>query len=253
MMAFQTNQRIERLLKRYGREDSPEKWDFFVGHRPLVRYRMNRQIKKILELIQKNRKNVGEFTLLDIGCGTGRYLNHFLSLGKTVGVDISEPMLEKARKNTKDQAILIKADAENLPFKDNTFDVVTCSYLFENLNGPKDNPKKVFKEMYRVTKKGGQIIFTVETWYSIPNLISYILSFLKRKTPLNFYSVKKIRKLTTGVNPQSVKIYGLSPITVFFPWARDPFSMVKLIEKIDDKLEKFMPSFGAQLIVEIKK
>ncbi len=253
MTTNHTNPRLKRLLKRYGKKTSPVRWDFFVGYRPLVRYRMERQTKKLLGLIKRNQQSNQEFTLLDVGCGTGRYLTHFLSLGKAVGVDISKPMLEQAEKNTNGRATLIQADAENLPFKDNTFDVVTCSYLLENLNGPKDNPKKVLNEMYRVTKNKGQIIFTVETWYSMPNLISYVISFLKRKTPLNFYSVKKIKELTKRIDVQSINIYGLSPITVFFPWARDPLSMMKLIERIDNKLEKLMPLFGTQLIIEIKK
>lgn len=247
------NPRLKRLLKRYGKKASPARWDFFVGYRPIVRYRMKRQTKKLLGLIKRNQQSNQEITLLDVGCGTGRYLTHFLSLGKTVGVDISKPMLEQAEKNTNGRATLIQADAENLPFKDNTFDVVTCSYLLENLNGPKDNPKKVLNEMYRVTKKKGQIIFTVETWYLIPNLISHVISFLKRKMPLNFYSVKKIRELTKRTDIQSINIYGLSPITVFFPWARAPLSTMKLIERIDNKLEKLIPFFGAQLIIEIKK
>jgi len=253
MIANYTNPRLKRLLKRYGKETSPAKWDFFVGYRPLVRYRMERQTKKLLELIKRNQQNNQDFTFLDVGCGTGRYLIHFLSLGKTVGVDISKPMLEQAKKNTNGHATLIQADAENLPFKDNTFDVVTCSYLLENLNQPKDNPKKVLNEMCRVAKKKGQIIFTVETWYSVPNLIDCAVSFLRRKMPLNFYSVKKIKKLTKRMDVQSVSIYGLSPMTVFFPWARASLSMVKLIEKIDNRLEKLIPFFGIQLIVEIKK
>lgn len=253
MITNHLNSRLERLLKRYGKETSPDNWDFFVKNRPLVHYRMNRQIKKTLELIKRNRKDNKELTLLDVGCGTGRYLTHFLSLGKTVGVDISKPMLRQARKNTNDRAILVKADAENLPFNDNTFNIVTCSYLFENLNGPEDNTEKVLKEMYRVTKKGGLIIFTVETWYLVPNLISCVVSFLKRRTPLNFYSVRKVKKLTKEIDCRSIKIYGISPITVFSPWARDPLSMVGLIEKIDDRLERIVPFFGAQLMVEIKK
>ncbi len=257
MTANHSNSRIERLLKRYGKETSPARWDFFTGYRPLVRYRMNRQMEKILDLIKKGSQGKSGLAMLDVGCGTGRYLDRFLSLGKiarkVTGVDISETMLEEARKNTNGQAILIQADAENLPFEDNTFDVVTGSYLFENLNGPEDNPKKVFQEMYRVTKEGGQIIFTVETWYLVPNLISYVLSFFRRKTPLNFYDVKKIKELTEGAKPWSRKIYGLSLSTVFFPCARAPQFGVKLIEKIDNKLEKIIPRFGAQLIVEIKK
>ncbi len=253
MTTNHTNPRLKRLLKRYGKETSPIRWDFFVGYRPLVRYRMERQIKKLLGLIKTNQQSDQELNLLDVGCGTGRYITRFLSLGKTVGVDISKSMLQQAKKNTNGRATLMQADAENLPFENNTFDVVTCSYLLENLNGPEDNPKKVINEMYRVTKNKGQIIFTVETWYLMPNVISYVMSFLKRKRPLNFYSVKKIKELTKGMDFQSIKIRGLSPITVFFPWARASLSMIKSIERIDNKLEKFIPFFGAQLIVEIKK
>lgn len=245
--------RIARLLKRYGKETSPLRWDFFVGNRTLIRYRMNRQITKLLELIDAVPKGEGGLYFLDVGCGTGRYLAQFLPRGATTGVDISLPMLQEAEKNTGGRATLIQADAESLPFKDQEFDVVTCSYLLENLNGPEDNPEKVLQEMYRVTKKGGQIIFTVETWYSMINLIGYILARLRRRRPLNFYDVKRVKKLTWGITPCVMKIRGVSPITVFSPWARFPKSLLGLIEAADNIFEKIFPHFGAQLIVEIRK
>ena len=53
---------------------------------------------------------------------------------------------------------LVQAQAEDLPFEDNSFDAVTCVYLFHELPGPVR--AKVAKEMARVVKPGGMVVFS---------------------------------------------------------------------------------------------
>jgi len=77
--------------------------------------------------------------LLDVGCGTGLALNFFKV--KSVGVDNSYSMLKKASGN------VIKANAENLPFKDKTFDTVISITSIQNFS----NPEKAVMEMKRVS------------------------------------------------------------------------------------------------------
>ena len=51
----------------------------------------------------------------------------------------------------------VKADITNLPFKDNSFDVIFCNHVFEHI--PDDT--KAMQELYRVMKKGGMGIFQI--------------------------------------------------------------------------------------------
>lgn len=89
---------------------------------PMGRHVEEVENQLILDLI---RPQAAE-SLLDVGCGTGNHLLLFKQLGLDVsGVDPSEPMLEVAREKLGDAVELRVASAEELPFEDNSFDIVS--------------------------------------------------------------------------------------------------------------------------------
>lgn len=94
--------------------------------------------------------------VLDVGAGTGRLSLDLLSAGATVtAVDVSEEMLKLLkRKNARIETVV--GDAENLPFSNNTFDIVTAAFLVVHLK----DPSKFFDEVYRVLKSGGKFLVT---------------------------------------------------------------------------------------------
>ena len=68
--------------------------------------------------------------LLDAGCGTGAMLSMFkrdYPERNYTGVDFSEKMIETANRKHIDGIRFVAGDCEDLPFADNSFDVVTCS------------------------------------------------------------------------------------------------------------------------------
>lgn len=101
--------------------------------------------------------------VLDLGCGAGLDLYFYTkSVGskcKVYGLDISSEMIEKAKYNMESVKIynveLVCGSSDNLPFKDNFFDVVASNGIY-NLSPDKE---KVFKEVYRVLKPGGRTVF----------------------------------------------------------------------------------------------
>jgi len=95
--------------------------------------------------------------VLDLGCGTGRGIKHLYDFkaADVYGVDVSKKMLEIAKKKFK-KANFILADAENLPFEDESFDVVTALFLIVHVG----DLKKTFEEAYRVLKNGGFFILS---------------------------------------------------------------------------------------------
>ncbi len=95
--------------------------------------------------------------LLDAGCGTGAMLAMFkrdYPEGNYTGVDLSEKMIETANKKQIDGIRFVAGDCENLPFEDNSFDVVTCSLSFHHY----PNPEKFFMSLHRVLRPGGRFI-----------------------------------------------------------------------------------------------
>ena len=90
-------------------------------------------------------------TVLDLGCGTGAVMQSILQISpdkKVYGIDISENMLQKAKKKLKDEASLALGDSEHLPYANEMFDVVYCNDSFHHY----PSPEKVIAEVYRVLK-----------------------------------------------------------------------------------------------------
>lgn len=91
---------------------------------------------------------------LDVGCGNGDVTR---LLKNAVGVDVSEELLETARKKSNNE--FIKVGCEDLPFEDNEFDNVLLIAVLHNLK--KTSRKKCLKEIYRVLKKKGKLFLSV--------------------------------------------------------------------------------------------
>ncbi|MAF50713.1 MAG: hypothetical protein CMH64_01350 [Nanoarchaeota archaeon] len=101
------------------------------------------QLKKI-KLIKKFLKPKPTNKLLDIGCGTG--LTTIPWKCKRYGIDPAKKLLAKAK--SKDKVIYKEAKAENIPFKDNFFDIVISITAIQNFS----NIEKALKEIKRVGK-----------------------------------------------------------------------------------------------------
>lgn len=99
-----------------------------------------------------------DYLVLDIGCGTGEQL---AKLNNAVGLDISLNMAKIAHNKT--NKFVVVGNAENLPFKSKTFDCVIS--FFGALNHVQLN--RVLKEIRRVLKPDGILIFTVANVYDI--------------------------------------------------------------------------------------
>jgi ubiquinone/menaquinone biosynthesis C-methylase UbiE len=100
--------------------------------------------------------------LLDVACGTGRFLREVKSNYPRLhvtGLDLSAPYLDVARRELAwwSRVRLVEAAAEAIPFADAEFDVVTCIYLFHEL--PPRVRRAVVAEIGRVLKPGGTLIF----------------------------------------------------------------------------------------------
>ncbi len=96
--------------------------------------------------------------VLDIGCGTGNFSIKLAKRGcKVIGIDISQVMLEEAKKKAKNNNLNInfqKGNALNLDFANNSFDSVFSMTAIEFI----EDLEKAFKEMKRVVKPGGKIM-----------------------------------------------------------------------------------------------
>ncbi|WP_316841643.1 bifunctional demethylmenaquinone methyltransferase/2-methoxy-6-polyprenyl-1,4-benzoquinol methylase UbiE [Pedobacter gandavensis] len=114
------------------------------------------------------KKAIGELKalqprlILDVATGTGDFAFEAIKIlnpEKVIGVDISDGMLEVARKKIKERNLggvfsVQMGDSEGLHFEDNHFDAVTVAFGVRNY----ENLEKGLADMYRVLKPGGKIV-----------------------------------------------------------------------------------------------
>jgi len=97
--------------------------------------------------------------ILEVGVGTGLSLPEYAWTNRLVGVDLSAPMLRKAKERVAEHRLtnvdgLAVMDAQHLGFQDGAFDVVVAQYVITAV----PDPEATLDEFARVLKPGGEIV-----------------------------------------------------------------------------------------------
>jgi phosphatidylethanolamine/phosphatidyl-N-methylethanolamine N-methyltransferase len=97
--------------------------------------------------------------ILEVGVGTGISLPHYSRANRICGVDISAPMLMKAKERVAALDLthvegLWVMDAEQLAFPEESFDVIVAQYVITTV----PDPEATLDEFARVLKPGGEIV-----------------------------------------------------------------------------------------------
>lgn len=155
------------------------------------KYKRADELEKIL--LRKLLKTLEPVeNLLEIGCGTAHFTRWFESLDlECYGLDLSDLMLREARKYWVDGR-LVRGESSLLPFKDNSFDIVTFIACMEYM----PHPAKVICEAVRVARKG--IIFGLMNKWSLPTA-RRIIQVKMGKNPYyknaRFYSILDMKRM----------------------------------------------------------
>ena len=103
------------------------------------------------QIMQKWLSGIVQKEILDMGCGTGRFLEYAHH-----GIDISEGMLAEAKRKFPEK-VLQKASITNTPFTKNTFNVVFSLHVFFHLE--KEVIQQTIQEAHRILRPNGILIF----------------------------------------------------------------------------------------------
>ncbi len=156
--------------------------------------------------------------VLEIACGTGRVTHHLVNTlpagAQLWATDLNKDMLQVAQ--NKIEAPNVKwqlADAQQLPFDDEIFDLVVCQFgvmFFPDKGG-------AFAEVYRVLQPGGRFIFN--TWDAVPynaasnSTQNALNDFFKgdapqffQKGPFSFFDHEEIKSLLEKAGFNMVKL-----------------------------------------------
>jgi phosphatidylethanolamine/phosphatidyl-N-methylethanolamine N-methyltransferase len=104
-------------------------------------------------------ERIGGGRILEVGVGTGLSLPDYAKTNRLIGVDLSAPMLRKAKERVTAQHLtnvegLAVMDAQRLAFHDDIFDLIVAQYVITAV----PDPEATLDEFVRVLKPGGEII-----------------------------------------------------------------------------------------------
>lgn len=156
---------------------SPEDEEFYL-EMDTYRYKYDSYIPPLIDSFTGKGKKI-----LEIGCGMGTDSRHISRRGSDItSLDLSFDNVHFSLKGMKVLGLRgngVNADAENLPFKDNSFDV---GYSFGVLHHT-PNTEKAIREIYRVLKPGGQCVIMLYhkgyAYYALLFLYGWRRLFLK--------------------------------------------------------------------------
>ncbi|MDY0224749.1 MAG: methyltransferase domain-containing protein [Candidatus Methanomethylophilaceae archaeon] len=145
-----------------------------------------------------------KMNILDTGCGPGIVSMQLADLGHDMtSVDFSEKMLEAAKKNAEQNNLKINfqyADAECLPFKNDSFDGVVSDYMLWTV----PDPQLVMKEWFRVLRPGGTVAYVDGNWTSDPKRTPFNCTISKLgvflDSPKKYLMNKKNKHTNTNMN-----------------------------------------------------
>lgn len=138
---------------------------------PANLYLLQKREQAVLDLLGRNGMlPLSERRVLDVGCGSGDVLIEFLLYGANsealAGVDLLEDRVEAALDRNPYLDIRV-ADAADLPFADETFDIALAFTVFSSIKDPLLRAQ-VAKEMQRVLRPGGGIVW-YDFWFNPVN------------------------------------------------------------------------------------
>jgi len=175
------NKNMNKNLKKWGYEETGKK----LGSR--IDIHKNFAEKDIDAWTLGMVKINGNEKILDLGCGDGKQVMAFgkklTEGGKIVGCDISNELLEKARKSAKKNSInasfLLHDIDRPFPFKDGEFDIVSSFFSIYYAK----NPLNVMLEIKRLLKEGGRLFVAGPTPNNTREFWELHSKIINRKIP----------------------------------------------------------------------
>ncbi|WP_199758375.1 class I SAM-dependent methyltransferase [Flavobacterium microcysteis] len=187
--------------------------------------------------LKKNLPPINSNNILDLGCGTGRFLDY-----ASHGVDISPKMIEIAKGKFPDKNINLGSVSE-IPHPNAFFDILFSFHVLMHLDKPAVTD--FLSESHQKLKENGRLIF------DFPSQKRRRLFNYKNKGwhGANALSIKDIENLIKS--DWKIKQYqGI----LFFPIHRFPSTMRPLLQKIDTLFCKtFLKEYSSYLVIELEK
>ena len=157
-------------------------------------------------------------TLIDLGAGRGEVAIGFAKLGITVHAVDRDETFRLDIENAGINFISHDIGTDQLPFEDNSVDVVYSKSFLEHL----PNPEPILKECYRILKPNGRILHLVPDWEA-----NYKIYFddHTHKTPFTTTTMRDLYKIC-GLEPRKIRRFRQLPISWKYSFLKYPLDFL---------------------------
>lgn len=194
-------------------------YDDFYQHHSWTKFVWEQEQKVLSDILKKYFQN-DKIHLLDFACGTGR-ITKFLEnkVDTSIGVDISKPMLDIAKKKL-EKTKLIRVDlTKSNPFKWQHFNLITAFRFF--LNSEPKLRDEVLTIITSLLSNDGYFIFNNHLNWASPSVkLRYYYGKFISKDTCNVLSIDAIKIMLLKHNLEIIKVYPIgfiNPIKVNLP------------------------------------
>ena len=156
-----------------------------------------------MEQFGGSKLSSANFTLLDLGSGSGYFSQNLgqKTQGELISLDIAQGMLQQARQrcDTQSKLFFVNADAEKIPLKNSSVDVVFSNFVLQWC----DNLSKALKECLRILKPGGCLGLSIPITGTLKELQNSWLKIDNNAHVNSFYSEEEIKSILFSVLDKS--------------------------------------------------
>ncbi len=203
--------------------------DDFATSWPKMYDKQSREIKAVRMIKTLShffgKRLLSKMSLLDVGASTG-IIDNILAqkVGQVTGIDVDKAAIAYAKKTFhKKNLRFTVGDAMKLQFKNNSFDILICTHIYEHV----PHPQVLFAELYRVLKPGGvcylaamNSLWPIEPHYKLPflawlprNIADIYIKITNKaeryyEVPLNYWQLQTlIKHQDFKINDYTAKIF----------------------------------------------
>lgn len=191
-----------------------------------------------LEVVQSFLSRLGnDLLVLDAGCGDGLQMSRYVQSQRVVGMDLSFTRLKRAKERL-GRAVVFTGDMFNLPFKENTFDVVILSQVIEHF----EKPEIILQKLHQILKPGGHIILDTPSQSNVVDIFLRLFGIKPKwgytvdETHLWFFTMKQLTSFLEKSGFTITRIQGAPflryelPILHHFTWVKSRWWLYRLFD-----------------------
>jgi ubiquinone/menaquinone biosynthesis C-methylase UbiE len=246
------SEEIERIRREYEKRDASGYGRRYSYDNPAFMYHMQEREWGIMQALDRERFDLTNTNVLEVGCGTGHILQRFLEFGaqSATGIDLMPNRVQAGSRRYPSVRIL-QADASVLPFASESFGLVSQFMCLSSVLDS-DLRYRIADEMWRVLSPGGLILSYDLRPSSLMNRAVNLLGsrFQAQSTKAGSQSITPIRPLPVG---ELMGLYSKGRIRILPISLNFHLAALAKVSRLLPSLLSTLPAFRSHFLAVIRK